>query len=87
VFYTSLKEMACPGETLPFQDKKLQLESDCRLENVRFLVTASCLKFSNPYLQSSNETGLHPGIQEKKKHLPDLDRCQKAIGGTYLKKM
>ncbi len=51
-----------------------------------FPVSANSAAISNPFLLSSSETGINPGIKSWRKHLSDWDRCKKAIGGVYFTK-
>jgi hypothetical protein len=57
---------------------------DYRCEDGRSLSSASCVTISNPNSLSSSEPGVIPRKEaDKKNHLFDWDRCQKAIGGIY----
>ncbi len=60
---------------------------DYRCEDGRFLVSASCVTFSNPISLSTSETEVFFFRNEKlKKHLSDWAQCQKAVGGIYITK-
>jgi hypothetical protein len=59
---------------------------DYRCGDGRFLVSSSCVTYSNPISLSSNETGDNPGIRSWKLQLSDWAQYQKAIGGVYFTK-
>ncbi len=81
-----LKMIKQPITFITWRNDNFLQHIDCRRENDRFQVFASCVTISNPGWLSSSETRINLGIRSWKKHLSEWARCQKAIGGIYFTK-